>query len=223
MERRNHCRTEVYGILCVLFPVDTSNPVDKLKKVENSLKIERFEVFSESEGAQPTRSVMNGELECSSVGLVRLSRRAARGQFRGKPSLSPAGSLNPATLVALAYLPAPTNEIPIDRSRLRPTISLRRDPVDVGQFGQTVARAPLLSESSEPPFGRFETHSTCMGKRMRPFEFYTFPIGGPGAAQALQSDSRTCRGVQGGSNTGRDGCMISQELAGQQRDEEMTR
>jgi hypothetical protein len=45
IERRNHSKTTVYGLDCVLRPVDTTTPVDKLKKAKKGLKFERFDVF----------------------------------------------------------------------------------------------------------------------------------------------------------------------------------
>jgi hypothetical protein len=79
MERFNHSRTQVYGDRCMLFSVDTLTPADKMEKVKNGLKFERFDVFSDSCCAQPAWSALNEEWERSSVGSVRFcSARAVQ-------------------------------------------------------------------------------------------------------------------------------------------------
>ena len=45
IERRKHSRTGVYGDPCMPVPVDTINPVDKLKKTKKGFKFDDFDVF----------------------------------------------------------------------------------------------------------------------------------------------------------------------------------
>ena len=42
-ERRNHCRTTVYGDLCARDPVDTFTAADRLQKSKKSFKFDRFD------------------------------------------------------------------------------------------------------------------------------------------------------------------------------------
>ena len=79
MERLNHSITEVYGAPCAFLAVDTWSPVDKLKKDENGLKFERFDVFSDFRDTQPNRPARNGERKRSPAGFVRFSRERAAG------------------------------------------------------------------------------------------------------------------------------------------------
>ena len=44
IERRNHSKTGVYEDLCMRVSVDTTSPVDKLKKAKKGFKFERFDV-----------------------------------------------------------------------------------------------------------------------------------------------------------------------------------
>ena len=50
IERRNHSRTGVYGDPCMPVPVDTINPVDKLKKTKKGFKFDDFDVFFQIDG-----------------------------------------------------------------------------------------------------------------------------------------------------------------------------
>jgi hypothetical protein len=86
-ERRNHSRTGVYGILCMRVSVDTTSPVDKLKKAKKSFKFDRFDVLF-----QPIRSFLG---QPSPEG--RTERGAAR--MGGLPfdSVSPNRSLQSQT------------------------------------------------------------------------------------------------------------------------------
>ncbi len=45
IERRNHSKTGVYRDPCMPVPVDTINPVDKLKKTKKGFKFDDFDVF----------------------------------------------------------------------------------------------------------------------------------------------------------------------------------
>ena len=47
IERRNHCRTGVYGSRCISRLLDTSRRADKLREAKNGFKTERFDVFPE--------------------------------------------------------------------------------------------------------------------------------------------------------------------------------
>ena len=199
MERLNHSRTEVYGPACVLLPVDTSPPADKLKNVENGLNFERFDVFSEFKGALRDRPARYGEWDHSSGGLARLSPPA------------PAGPRKPQGR-------ASTFSIPPARLTNR-----GRDSFDPTAFA-AAATAPL-----HPPCPRVSIRSKRSANSHGTGTLTSWRGGGSrrlrrlgsGAAQPLQSDSRTCWGVQGGSNTGWEDCSTSQKLAGWQRDEEM--
>ncbi len=96
MERLNHFKTEVYGDRCVFFSVDTLSAADKMEKVKNGLKFERFDVFPDFFCAQSARPALNEERQRSSVGFVRfLSARAVQ---TGSPETP--------------YLPAIPNEFP---------------------------------------------------------------------------------------------------------------
>lgn len=112
MERLNHSRTKVYGDPCAWLPVDTFGPADKLKKVENGLNFERFDVFPDFNGAQSARPARNGEWERSLVGLARFSR--ASGNLMGSHN-----SL---------YLPGTPNESP----RLVALLRLSSSPEGAG-------------------------------------------------------------------------------------------
>jgi len=188
MERLNHSRTKVYADPCALLPVDTFSPADKLKKVENGLKFERFDDFSDFDVAQSARPARNGEWERSLLSLARFSR--ASGNLTGSHN-----SL---------YLPGTPNESP----RL---VALLRLPSSPEGAGGAIRR---------PAGGSVSTVTACSGAPQAD----RIDFGGleSDAAQALQSDSRTCRGVQDGSITGWEDCSYPQNFAVRQWDEEMT-
>ena len=73
-ERRNHYRTGVYPDVCARFAVDTQGREDKLDKVKNRFKFERFDAFFYFVGERPDRSVRNGETESAPAGSVRPRR-----------------------------------------------------------------------------------------------------------------------------------------------------
>jgi hypothetical protein len=187
MERLNHSRTKVYGDACALLPVDTFSPADRLKKVKNGLKFERFGVFFDFDGSLSTRPARCGERQRSLVGPARFSR--AQGNLAG--------------FQIPLYLPGTPNESP----RLVGLLRLSTSPGCAGGAGSrpaggsvsTVSRRKAVPQAGLFDFGRWESD----------------------AAQALQTDSRTCRGVQDGSITGWEDCSYSQDIAVRQWDEEM--
>jgi len=187
MERLNHSRTKVYGDPCVLLPVDTFDRADKLKKVENGLKFERFDVFSDFNGAQSAWPTRNGEWERSLAGLARFSWT--------QENLTD----SPVSL----YLPGTPNESPR-------VVALLRLPLPPGR-GRGVNRRSTRDSDSIASLSSDALQAGLVDFRWR----------GSDAAQALQSDSRTCKGVQDGSITGWKDCSYSQDIAVRQWDEEM--
>jgi hypothetical protein len=186
MERLNHSRTKVYGDRCALLPVDTFDRADKLKKVENGLKFERFDVFSDFNGAQSAWPTRNGEWERSLAGLARFS------WTQGNPSDSPFSF----------YLPGTPNESPS-------LVDLLRLPLPPGRDRGVNRRSTRGADSIVRPSADV-LQGDSVDFRWRESD----------AAQALQPDSRTCKGVQDGSITGWEDCSYPQKIAVRQWDEE---
>jgi len=136
--------------------------------------------------------------------------QSARPARNGEWQRSPAGfvrffgtSRKLAEFPVSFYLPATPNEFP----RL---VALLRLPVPP-DCGHGVSRRPVG-----------EAVSIFSPRRVaRQADPVDFRRQRPDAAQALQSDSRTCRGVQDGSITGWEDCSFSHRIAGRQCDEEM--
>ena len=117
-ERRNHSKTGVYGILCMRVSVDTTSPVDKLKKAKKSLKFERFDVLFQPIG--------------SSLGQWGPEDRTERGAARmcglSFDSVSPSRSLQSQTrTLRFASGPAPSaldmpSVAPLRKSKWSPQV-----------------------------------------------------------------------------------------------------
>jgi hypothetical protein len=117
-ERRKHFRTRVYGELCIRFAVDTSSPVDKMKKVEKGFKNERFDVSVNFTDAWPAESAPTGECDRSPAGDARPGWTLWSAPRRPRNS-SPSPSRD---RTKIAYLPGRPNETRLDpwRSQLAP-------------------------------------------------------------------------------------------------------
>jgi hypothetical protein len=202
MERLNHSRTQVYEDPCALFSVDTSKSADKLKKTENGLKFERFDVFFDFRGMPPVKPAKDEERYRSSAGLVRSCRvgrrvRPSASKYRKSAELSlyPRDRSND-------FLPPAA--LPTESAR---SFSTQMHSRLVGDSGDRSVRDPFPADHiealvMETDLARFRGESSD-------------------AAQALHFDSSACRGVQGGSITGREDCSTSQEFAERQSHEEM--
>jgi hypothetical protein len=201
MERLNHCETQVYGFACVSAGVDTSESADKLRKAENILKFERFDVFSELVGAPPEIPAGKGGWEHPFCGFVCSAVPRAALRFGHDPD---------DRLDEPRYLPAASHETPavpipprsLDEDSISTPVGsswVGRQSVDGHANGARVAGEPWSVR------GRSDGNSRAE----------------PDAAHALQSHCSTCWGVQDGSITGWEDCTISQHLAGRQWDEEM--
>jgi len=154
MERRNHCRTEAYAHVCTLFSVDTSCPVDKLKKVENGCKIERFDDSSDFGCRRASRSAMSGGLEGGRMGLAC--------PFGSSKSVAEAG-LFPYPRVQTREIPPPG----VLGSRFRRPRSLAAPGPDTPRFDRVEVRAPSRTGRIRPGGDAFRSGGSGTRDRRR--------------------------------------------------------
>jgi len=97
MERRNHFRAGVYGNVCLLFSVDTSDLADKLRKLKTVVKSGGstfFPTLNDFAEASPPRPVSNGRLERFPAAWGAPSEALGLYETFGTARISPADQAN---------------------------------------------------------------------------------------------------------------------------------
>jgi hypothetical protein len=153
IERRNHSKTRVYGLGCVLRPVDTTTPVDKMKKAKKGFKFERFDVFFKLNRSSWSHQAFKNRIEREAAKMgghpfdsVRPFCGLNRAGLSSKPTRSSSLWTEPSVIPSFLVSP------PIRATRVMPT-GMR--PVEAQRFARTI---PMSAEWPSAPLA-MQAHS----------------------------------------------------------------